>query len=66
MWRRISLGISFTAHRRSHLKHHRATNDPMEDPDIVLSASSAAELAVVWLKGVPKEWLFAVSFSPFH
>ena len=36
------LGISFTAHRRSHLKHHRATNDPTEDPDIVLSASSAA------------------------
>ena len=59
------LGISFTAHRRSHLKHHRATNDPTEDPDMVLSASNAAELAVAWLKGVPKEWLFAASFTPF-
>ena len=59
------LGISFTAHRRSHLKHHRATNDPTEDPDMVLSASNAAELAVAWLKGVPKEWLFAASFTHF-
>ena len=28
------LGISFTAHRRSHLKHHRSTNHPVEDPDM--------------------------------
>ena len=59
------LGISFAAHRRSHLKHHRATNDPSEDPDMVLSAGTALELAVVWLKGVPKEWLFASSFAHF-
>ena len=61
----LFLGISFTAHRQSHLKHHRATNDPTEDPDMVLSASNAAELAVAWLKGVPKEWLFAASFTHF-
>lgn len=59
------LGISFAAHRRSHLKHHRATNDPLEDPDMVLSAGTARELAIVWLKGVPKEWLFASSFAHF-
>ena len=59
------LGISFAAHRQSHLKHHRATNDPSEDPDMVLSAGTALELAVVWLKGVPKEWLFASSFAHF-
>ena len=59
------LGISFAAHRRSHLKHHRATNDPSEDPDMVLSAGTALELAIVWLKGVPKEWLFASSFAHF-
>ncbi len=59
------LGISFMAHRRSHLKHHRSTNHPTEDPDIVLSAASAFQLVLVWLKGVPKEWLFAMSFEHF-
>ena len=59
------LGISFTAHRRSHLKHHRSTNHPVEDPDIVLSAASAFQLVLAWLKGVPKEWLFALSFEHF-
>ena len=59
------LGISFTAHRRSHLKHHRSTNHPVEDPDIVLSADSGVQLVLAWLKGVPKEWLFALSFEHF-
>ena len=59
------LGISFTAHRRSHLKHHRSTNHPVEDPDIVLSADSGFQLVLAWLKGVPKEWLFALSFEHF-
>ena len=59
------LGISFTAHRRSHLKHHRSTNHPVEDPDIVLSADSGVQLLLAWLKGVPKEWLFAMSFEHF-
>lgn len=59
------LGISFIAHRRSHLKHHRSTNHPSEDPDMVLSAHTAAGLAAAWLKGVPKEWMFAASFQQF-
>jgi beta-carotene hydroxylase len=58
-------GVSFAAHRRSHLKHHRSTNHPSEDPDMVLSADSAYRLVLAWLKGVPKEWLFAVSFEHF-
>ena len=59
------LGISFTAHRRSHLKHHRSTNHPVEDPDIVLSADRGVQLLLAWLKGVPKEWLFALAFEHF-
>ena len=59
------IGISFISHRRSHLKHHRSTNHPTEDPDMVLSASNSRELLVVWLKGVPKEWSFAMSFEHF-
>ena len=59
------LGISFVAHRRSHLKHHRSTNHPVEDPDMVLSAEGAFQLVLTWLKGVPKEWLFALSFEHF-
>ena len=59
------IGISFTSHRRSHLKHHRSTNHPTEDPDMVLSASNGFELMVAWLKGVPKEWMFAMSFEHF-
>lgn len=59
------IGISFISHRRSHLKHHRSTNHPTEDPDMVLSASNGRELMVVWLKGVPKEWSFAMSFEHF-
>ena len=59
------LGIAFTAHRRSHLKHHRSTNHPSDDPDMVLSAHSAGSLALAWLKGIPKEWIFAASFEHF-
>ena len=59
------LGISFAAHRRSHLKHHRSTNHPVEDPDMDLSADSGFQLVLAWLKGVPKEWLFALSFEHF-
>ena len=59
------IGISFTAHRRSHLKHHRSTNHPSEDPDMVLSADNGYQLVIAWLKGVPKEWLFAASFEHF-
>jgi beta-carotene hydroxylase len=59
------IGISFTSHRRSHLKHHRSTNHPTEDPDMVLSASNGLELLVAWLQGVPKEWMFAMSFEHF-
>jgi len=60
------LGISFTAHRRSHLKHHRSTNHPSKDPDMVLSASNAHQLVLAWLKGVPKKWLFAFSLKHFN
>ena len=59
------IGISFTAHRRSHLKHHRSTNHPGEDPDMLLAAGNVYQLMLVWLKGVPKEWLFASSFGHF-
>ena len=59
------LGISFTAHRRSHLKHHRSANHPIDDPDMVLSAHSALQLMLAWLRGVPKEWFFALSFEHF-
>ena len=59
------IGISFTSHRRSHLKHHRSTNHPSEDPDMVLSASNVYQLMLAWLKGIPKEWLFAASFEHF-
>ena len=59
------LGISFTAHRRSHLKHHRSANHPIDDPDMVLSAHSAFQLVLAWLRGVPKEWFFALSFEHF-
>ena len=59
------IAISFISHRRSHLKHHRSTNHPTEDPDMVLSASNGRELMVACLKGVPKEWSFAMSFEHF-
>ena len=59
------LGISFTADRRSHLKYHSSTNHPREDPDMVLLASNAHQLLLAWLKGVPKEWLFAFSLELF-
>ena len=62
---RAFVGISFTAHRRSHLKHHRSTNHPDEDPDMPYSANTIAGLAAVWLKAVPKEWVFAASFEHF-
>ena len=59
------IGISFTAHRRSHLKHHSSTNHSSEDPDMVLSADNAHQLVLACLKGVPKEWLFVAAFGHF-
>jgi beta-carotene hydroxylase len=59
------LGITLTGHRRSHLKHHRATNHPTDDPDMVLSASSPARLMLAWAHGLPKEWVFVASFEHF-
>ena len=44
------LGVSFVAHRRSHLQHHRATNHPTDDPDQAFSASNFPQLVLVWLK----------------
>ena len=59
------LGVSFVAHRRSHLQHHRATNHPTDDPDQAFSASNFPQLVLVWLKGIPKEWIFALKFEHF-
>jgi len=59
------LGVSFIGHRRGHLKHHRATNHPTDDPDMAFSAHSLPSLVAVWFKGIPKEWVFAVTFQHF-
>jgi len=59
------LGISFMGHRRGHLKHHRATNHPTDDPDMAFSAHTLPALVAVWLKGIPKEWVFAATFKHF-
>ena len=59
------LGISFIAHRRGHLVHHRATNHPEDDPDMVFSAQSLPAVIAMWFKGIPKEWIFAVTFKHF-
>ena len=59
------LGVSFIGHRRGHLKHHRATNHPTDDPDIAFSAHTLPALVAVWFKGIPKEWVFAVTFKHF-
>jgi len=59
------LGVSFVAHRRSHLQHHRATNHPTDDPDLAFSASNFRQLMAVWFRGIPKEWIFALKFEHF-
>ena len=59
------LGVSFMAHRRGHLKHHRATNHPENDPDLAFAAETLPQLVLVWFKGIPKEWLFALTFEHF-
>ena len=59
------LGISFVSHRRTHLKHHRSTNHPEEDPDMVLAAKAPAQLIAIWFKALPKEWMFSASFQQF-
>ena len=59
------LGVSFVAHRRSHLLHHRATNHPTDDPDGTFAASNLPQLVAMWLKGIPKEWVFALKFEHF-
>lgn len=59
------LGVSFIGHRRGHLKHHRATNHPEDDPDMAFSAHTLPALVAMWFKGIPKEWLFAATFKHF-
>lgn len=59
------LGVSFIGHRRGHLKHHRATNHPENDPDMAFSAHTLPALVAMWFKGISKEWVFAVTFAHF-
>ena len=59
------LGVSFIGHRRGHLKHHRATNHPEDDPDMTFAAHTLPALVVMWFKGIPKEWHFAATFKHF-
>lgn len=44
------LGIPFVVHRQGHLAHHRATNIPGEDPDLVFSGNSFLDV----ISGGPK------------
>jgi beta-carotene hydroxylase len=59
------LGISFIGHRRGHLKHHRATNHPEDDPDMAFAAHTLPALVAMWFRGIPKEWHFAATFKHF-
>ena len=44
----IPVGLSYTVHRSSHLRHHAFTNDPDRDPDR-FTAGSLAEIPAKWL-----------------
>ncbi len=59
------LGISVIGHRRGHLKHHRATNHPEDDPDMAFAAHTLPALVAMWFRGIPKEWHFAATFKHF-
>lgn len=44
----IPVGLSYTVHRSSHLRHHAFTNDPDRDPDR-FTAGSLAHIPAKWL-----------------
>lgn len=52
----IPLGMSFSAHRTSHLRHHAHTNDPRRDPDHYTDGSMHALLG---------KWINLVLVSTF-
>ncbi|MFZ4718559.1 MAG: fatty acid desaturase family protein [Ilumatobacteraceae bacterium] len=52
----IPVGISFAAHRGSHMRHHAFTNDPDRDPDHFTDGRLAA---------LPAKWLAVVAVNLF-
>ena len=52
------IGASFTAHRKEHLAHHRATNKPGTDPDFDLVGGSLSTVMLGTLKALPLQIKF--------
>lgn len=52
------MGISFLAHRKSHLAHHRHTNEPGKDPDLQFADGGLWDLIAGALKAVPVQYSY--------
>ncbi len=55
------MAIPLTIHRAEHLAHHRKTNDPEDDPDMVLAISGRPNLGslfVASLRSIVKQYTF--------
>ncbi len=57
----VIMAIPLTIHRATHLAHHRKTNDPESDPDMVMAISGRpglGSLFVASLRSITKQYTF--------
>jgi beta-carotene hydroxylase len=52
------IGAPFTAHRKEHLAHHRGTNKPGEDPDLLLAGGNLVTVMIGVFKALPLQLRF--------
>jgi beta-carotene hydroxylase len=52
------IGAPFTAHRKEHLAHHRNTNKPGEDPDLLIAGGNVFKVMIGVFKALPMQLRF--------
>ncbi|MEL6957133.1 MAG: fatty acid desaturase [Pseudomonadota bacterium] len=52
------MGISYQAHKKEHLAHHRHTNEPGKDPDLLFAGGGAWSVFSGSLKALPVQYSY--------
>jgi beta-carotene hydroxylase len=52
------MGISYKMHRAEHFGHHRATNDPEKDPDVVFAGGGFLDVLIGSFKVIPVQYSY--------
>ncbi len=52
------MGISYQAHKKEHLAHHRHTNEPGKDPDMLFAGGGTFDVIAGAFKAVPVQYSY--------